>query len=115
VIGHANAGLVSILATTTEKRVPLIPNVPTLSEIAIPGFIGDAWWGFGAPPGTPLEIRQKIAREINVMVKTPDVAHRLAKMGVQPLGNMPAEMQAIIDRDTARWSEVIKAANIKIN
>jgi tripartite-type tricarboxylate transporter receptor subunit TctC len=114
VIGHANAGLVSILATTTEKRVSLIPDVPTLGEIAIPGFIGDAWWGFAAPPGTPLEIRQKIALEINAMVKVPEVAARIAAMGVQPLGNTPAEMQAIIDRDTARWSEVIKAANITI-
>jgi tripartite-type tricarboxylate transporter receptor subunit TctC len=115
VIGHANAGLLSILATTTEKRVSLIPDAPTLSEVAIPGFIGDAWWAFAAPPGTPLEIREKIAREIAAMVKTPAMRSRLDAMGVQPLGSTPAEMQVIIDRDTKRWSAVVRAANITLD
>ncbi len=114
VIEHAKTGLLSILATTTEKRVSLIPDVPTLSESALPGFVGDSWWAFAAPPGTPLEIREKIALEINAMVKTPDVAARLAALGVEPLGNTPTEMQVRIDRDKERWSEVIRAANIKI-
>jgi tripartite-type tricarboxylate transporter receptor subunit TctC len=83
--------------------------------VAIPGFIGDAWWAFAAPPGTPLEIREKIAREIAAMVKTPGMRSRLDAMGVQPLGSTPAEMQAIIDRDTKRWSAVVRAANITLD
>lgn len=111
----ADAGKVLILATTTEKRVPLIPDTPTFGELGISDFIGDSWWGFAAPPSTPLVIREKIAHEIGEAVKASDVISRFAAMGVQPLGNTPAQMQTIINSDRQRWAEVIRSANIVLD
>lgn len=111
----ADAGKVLIIATTTEKRVPLIPDTPTFGELGISDFIGDSWWGFATPPATPLAIREKIAREIGEAVKAPDVISRFDAMGVQPLGNSPSQMQAIIDSDRKRWGDVIRSAKIVLD
>ncbi len=113
--GLADAGKVLILATTTEKRVPLIPDTPTFGELGISDFIGDSWWGFAAPPSTPLAIREKIAREIGEAVKASNIISRFNAMGVQPLGNSPAQMQAIIDTDRQRWGGVIRSAKIVLD
>lgn len=111
----ADAGKVLILATTTEKRVPLIPNAPTFAELGVSDFIGDSWWGFAAPPSTPLAIREKIAHEIGQAVKSSEVISRFNAMGVKPLGNSPSQMQAIIETDRRRWGEVVRSAKIVLD
>lgn len=111
----ADAGKVLIIATTTERRVPLIPDTPTFGELGISDFIGDSWWGFAAPPSTPLAIREKVAREIGEAVKASDVISRFNAMGVQPLGNSPSQMQATIETDRKRWGEVIRSAKIVLD
>lgn len=109
----AASGQLRLLATTTEKRVPSL-NLPTFQELGFKDFIGDAWWGFAAPPGTPLEIRNKIAKVIAASVMTPEVSGRLEKLSVQVLGSTPTEMAAIVERDRRRWTEVVRTAHFSI-
>jgi tripartite-type tricarboxylate transporter receptor subunit TctC len=108
------SGAVKMLAVTTAKRSPLLPDVPTLKEAGI-DVEADAWNGLVAPAGTPPAVLAKIGREVVEALHAPDVREKLNAQIMEPVGNTPAEFRAWIDRDLARWGAVIQAAGIKIN
>jgi tripartite-type tricarboxylate transporter receptor subunit TctC len=103
-----------MLAVTTAKRSPLLPDVPTLKEAGI-DVEADAWNGLVAPAGTPPAVLAKIGREVVEALHAPDVRKKLNAQIMEPVGNTPAEFRAWIDRDLARWGAVIQAAGIKVN
>jgi tripartite-type tricarboxylate transporter receptor subunit TctC len=111
---HVASGAVKMLAVTTAKRSPLLPNVPTLKESGI-DVEADAWNGLVAPAGTPPAVLAKIQREVVEALHAADVRDKLNAQIMEPVGNTPAEFRAWIDRDLARWSTVIQAAGIRIN
>jgi tripartite-type tricarboxylate transporter receptor subunit TctC len=111
---HVASGAVKMLAVTTAKRSPLLPNVPTLKESGI-DVEADAWNGLVAPAGTPPAVLAKIGREVVEALRAADVRDKLNAQIMEPVGNTPAEFRAWIDRDLARWGAVISAAGIKIN
>ncbi len=111
---HAASGAVKMLAVTTAKRSPLLPNVPTLKESGI-DVEADAWNGLVAPAGMPPAILAKIQREVVEALRAADVREKLNAQIMEPVGNTPAEFRAWIDRDLARWGAVIQAAGLKIN
>jgi tripartite-type tricarboxylate transporter receptor subunit TctC len=111
---HVASGAVKMLAVTTAKRSPLLPDVPTLKEAGI-DVEADAWNGLVAPAGTPPAVLAKIGREVVEALHAPDVREKLNAQIMEPVGNTPAEFRAWIDRDLARWGAVIQAAGIKIN
>ena len=109
---HARAGKVRILAVTGPKRLATLPDVPTMNEI-VPGVVAVAWFAIVAPPGTPLPIAEKLSSHVADILRTPDIARRLADIGAEPIGNTPQEMAAWMKEDTERWRAVIRAGNIK--
>ncbi len=110
----AQAGKVKILAVSTAKRSPFLPDVPTLKESGI-DVEADAWNGLIAPGGTPKAIIDAINKDVVAIIKLPEVREKLAAQLMEPVGSTPEEFRARIDGEIARWSAVIKAANIKIN
>jgi tripartite-type tricarboxylate transporter receptor subunit TctC len=108
------SGTVKILAVSTAQRSALLPNVPTLKEAGI-DVEADAWMGLIAPARTPDVVIGKIHDEVVEAIRAPDVRDKLATQLMEPIGNSPAEFRAVIEREVARWSPVIKAIDLKIN
>jgi tripartite-type tricarboxylate transporter receptor subunit TctC len=111
---HAAKGEVKILAVSTAKRSPYLPDVPTLKESGI-DVEADAWNGLIAPAGTPPAIIEQINRQVVEALRVPAVRERLGTQLMEPVGSSPAELRALIDREIDRWAPVIKAAGIKVN
>jgi len=112
-IPHAASGSVRLLAVSSEKRVPQIPDVPTIAESGFPGFNVLTWNGLLAPTGTPKEIVNKIASEMVRASKDRQFVARLEQYGADPLSNTPDEFAALIAADLAIWSDVIKSTGLK--
>ena len=105
-------GKARILAVTTAKRIPQLPDVPTSAEIGLPGLISDTWNGITAPPNTPAPIVNKLNATLNEVLKEPELADRFKQLLLTPGNRNVAETRAFIEEDTRRWIEVIKEANI---
>jgi tripartite-type tricarboxylate transporter receptor subunit TctC len=111
---QAKAGKVKILAVTTAKRSPYLPEVPTLKASGI-DVEADAWNGLIAPGGTPKALIDKINQDVVAIIRAPELRDRLAAQLMEPVGSTPEEFRARIDGEIARWAPVIKAANVKVN
>ena len=114
VLPHAKAGTVKILAVTTAKRSPFLPDVPTLKESGI-DVDADAWNGLIAPGATPKPLIAKINKDVVEIIKQPAVREKLAAQLMDVVGSSPEEFRALIDGEIARWAPVIKAKDIKVN
>lgn len=114
VTSQAASGAVKILAVSTAKRSPYLPDVPTLKEAGI-DVEADAWNGLIAPGGTPKALIDRINRDVSEIIKSKDVRDKLAAQLMEPVGNTPEEFRARIDGEIARWAPVIQAANVKVN
>ncbi|WP_151447655.1 Bug family tripartite tricarboxylate transporter substrate binding protein [Lacisediminimonas profundi] len=112
-IGYARNGSLRALAVTSPKRVSSEPNVPTISESGYPDFQVVTWFGLFAPAKTPAHIVEMLHREVAEAVRSPEVAKKLLDLGAEPTSNTPAEFAALVKSDIAKWSKVVKAANIK--
>jgi len=108
-----DADRVRALAVTTSERSPTMPEVPTMAEAGLPEFDSSNWFGLVAPANTPLEIRRKIADEIAVFVKRPDVIGRDATLGLTPRSTTPEEFARLVSSEIKRWSEVAQFAAIE--
>ncbi|MFN3657912.1 MAG: Bug family tripartite tricarboxylate transporter substrate binding protein [Pseudolabrys sp.] len=111
---HAQAGKVKILAVSTAKRSPYLPEVPTLKESGV-DVEADAWNGLIAPGGTPKAVVARIAEDVAQIVKAPQARAKLATQIMEPVGSSPEEFRAHIDGEIARWAPVIEAAGVKVN
>ena len=114
VLPHAASGAARMLAVSSRRRSALLPDVPTLKESGI-DVEAEAWNGLVAPAGTPETILARIHREVVEILKEPDVRAKLGTQIMEPVGNSPAEFRAQIEAEIARWTPVIKAANVKVN
>jgi tripartite-type tricarboxylate transporter receptor subunit TctC len=111
-IEHLRAGKLRALAVTTAMRSDVLPEIPTVSEF-IPGFEASNWFGVAAPKNTPLEIIDKLNKEINVALAEPKIKARLADLGAAALAGSPADFGKLISEEAEKWGKVIRAANIK--
>jgi len=109
---HIRGGAVRALAVMSHKRTPALPDVPTMGEV-IPGFEAATWNGVGAPKGTPHEIIERLNREINAGLQDAALLKRFADVGGTPIQVSPAEMAAMIAKDTEKWARVVKAAGLQ--
>ena len=107
------AGTLRPLAVTTATRSPAEPQLPTMIEAGMPGFVVAGWYGLLAPAGTPAAIIAKLNREVVRILHTPEVRERLAGDGSEPVGGTPEELAAHIKSEIAKWQRVIQAANIE--
>ena len=106
-------GKLKLLAVTTAQRMPMSPDTPTLGEAGLPGFDVSSWQAVFVPKGTPQPIVDKLSKAIAEIVKDPDVQEKLGKtMGMNLVGSTPGQLQALVDKEIARWADVVKRANI---
>ncbi len=109
----AKAGKLRALAVTSLTRSPAAPEVPTIAESGYPKFETAAWYGLMFPTGTPREIVARTNAATMVVLALPDIRERLVHEGSEPLGSTPAQFGAYIKAEIAKWSGVVKAANLK--
>jgi tripartite-type tricarboxylate transporter receptor subunit TctC len=107
------AGALKILAVCTPERSPHLPDVPTMSEAALPGFTSFTWFGLVAPPNTPDEIVAQISKAVAGVLKTEEVRKKFQAQGAEPIGNTPQEMAAFLERERALWGDVIDRAKLR--
>ena len=111
-IEQIRAGNLRPLAVTTATRWEGLPDIPTVGEF-VPGYEASAVFGIGVPKHTPVEIIDKLNREVNAALDDPRIKARLADLGGTALAGSPAEFGKLIADDTEKWGKVIRAANIK--
>ena len=111
---HAATGAVKILAVSTERRSPYLPDVPTLKESGI-DVEADAWNGLIAPAGTPRSIVDRIGKDVAEIIRQPMLREKLATQLMEPVASSPDELRARMNGEIERWAPVIKAANIILN
>jgi tripartite-type tricarboxylate transporter receptor subunit TctC len=112
-IEHIRAGKLRALAVTTAKRSPALPDVPTVAE-TVPGYEASAWFGMGAPKGTPPEIVNKLNTAINAALADPNVRAHLADLGGIVMSGTPGDFGQVIIEETEKWAKVVKAAGVSV-
>ncbi len=110
---HVKSGKLKALAVGSTRRVASLPDVPTVAEAGLPGFVAVAWFGVVAPPRTSPGIAAKLSAAIAEALKQPEVQKRLAELSAEAVGDTPAAMAAFMKEETERWRRVIKTANVK--
>src|SRR5262249_11205536 len=100
-------------AVTSRERNPQLPDVPPVADV-LPGFESQGWFGLMAPAGTPRDVIDKTQRDSARIMQTEEFRARLAQLGMEPVGNTPAEFAAAIREQSARWARVIKERGIKV-
>ena len=113
VISFIQAGRLRVLAVGSDKRVPLLPDAPTVAEAGVPGFEATVWWGLVAPAKTPMDIVTKLNLETNKALHDPAIVKKLADLGVVTTPGSPDEFAQFIAKQTELWSTVIKKAGIR--
>jgi tripartite-type tricarboxylate transporter receptor subunit TctC len=111
-IEQIRAGKLRALAVTTATRSDMLPDLPTLGDF-VPGYETSGWFGVGAPRNTPIEIINKLNREINAGLADPTMKSRLAELGSMVFASSPAEFGKRIAEETEKWAKVVKFAGIK--
>jgi tripartite-type tricarboxylate transporter receptor subunit TctC len=107
-------GRLRALAVSSEMRNPLVPDVPTMIESGVPDYVVLTYTGVAAPAGTPAAIVDKLNGAINESLAAPDVAAAFARLGAEVRPATPQDFAAFLAAETKKWTEVAKAANIKI-
>lgn len=112
VLPHIQQGKLRALAVTTSKRIPQLPDVPTLAEAGVPGYEASVWLALLAPANTPADIVNKLNKEIVKVLASPDTKKALYDAGVESAYATPEAMTAYMGKEYERWGKVIKDANI---
>ncbi|MFZ9501376.1 MAG: Bug family tripartite tricarboxylate transporter substrate binding protein [Beijerinckiaceae bacterium] len=115
VAGLIESGVVRALGVTTSTRTPTLPDVPTLNEAGAKGYETGAWYGFVVPKGTPAPIIERLRKATIEGINSDLVRARFANEGAVPIGSTPEEFRKMMEAESARWAEVVKAANISLN
>jgi len=110
---HVQSGTLKALAVTTAKRLPALPNVPTVAEAGLPGYEVDLWHGLIAPKGLPRPIVDKINKAANESLMLKDTAEKLATDGVAPAGGTPEQFMATIRKEIDLWKKLAADGVIK--
>jgi tripartite-type tricarboxylate transporter receptor subunit TctC len=111
-IQYIRSGMLRALAVTTATRSGVLPDIPALAEV-VPGYEARQWFGIGVPKNTPIEIVDKLNKEINEALSDANVKTRLIDLGGTVLPGSPADFGKLIAEETEKWGKVIRAANIK--
>ena len=108
------SGATRILAVCQEERAPQMPDVPTVSEVALPGFSAIAWYAIMAPPGTPDAIVERVNRDAAAVIRQPEVRRRLIEQAVKPVAGSPQEAAAFITAETRLWGEAVRQTGLRL-
>ncbi len=110
---YLQTGKLRALAYAGSARSPLLPSVPTVAEMGIPGYEGVLWIGLMAPAKTPIPVINLLAQSVAKAVTAKDLAERFKRDGIDPIGGTPEQFRAQIAREIPQWRDVIQSANIK--
>lgn len=110
---QVQAGKLRVLAVASERRSDIFPSAPTMAEQGFPGVIGYGWFGMMAPAGTPDAIVEKLNGQLRAILGDGAIHQKMLGLGLQPQPGSPAEFAAFIEKETAKWAAVVKAADIK--
>ncbi|HPA91999.1 MAG TPA: tripartite tricarboxylate transporter substrate binding protein [Quisquiliibacterium sp.] len=110
---HIRDGKIRALAVTGARRSTSLPSVPTFTELGIPGMEFSNWFGVFAPAGTPPDIVQRLNRELNAVMRSPEVLERLERAGADAAGGTPEQFARVYRDEFESWKAVIQRANIK--
>jgi tripartite-type tricarboxylate transporter receptor subunit TctC len=110
---HVKSGRLVALGIGSDRRHPLLPELPTLREARAGDVNVDMWYGIFAPPGTPAEQVLKLSQELREILASPEVRTAFASLGMDPASSTPEEFRRLVARDADRWAGVIRTANIK--
>ena len=113
ITNHVKGGKMKILAITADKRDASVPNVPTMAEAGVPGLEVFSWQAFVAPKGLPQNVKDRLQPALIAAIKHPDVVKKFAEMGFEVVGNSPAEFNAFLIEELARWKQVVDAGGIR--
>lgn len=112
VLQHIKAGKLHAIAVTGDKRSPVLPNVPTLSEAGVKGAEVYSWQGLAAPKGLPPAVKEKLAEAAIAAINDPEVKKRMVEQGLEIVASTPAEFTAFQAREWARWKTLIDTRKI---
>lgn len=112
---HVQSGKLRALAVTGPKRDPRFPNVPTIAESGVPAYSGTSWFTLAAPASMPVALVDKLSKDVQRVLATPEVVARYDKLGINYTPNTPAEAAAFFKTETAKWNRVIEAANLQLD
>ena len=115
VLPHVKAGKLRLLAVTTAKRSPALPDTPTIAEAGVPGYEATLWYGLVAVARTPQPILEKLSGAVEKTLRDPDIIEKLARQGVEPYYHGPAQFAARIREEIPKWAKVIKDTGIRID
>lgn len=111
---HTAGGQIRIIGVSSLQRAKQLPEVPTVAESGFAGFKTLTWNGLVAPAGTPAAVVNRVAAAVKDMLSSPETVARLQQMGVDPIGDTPAQFADTLKADLATWSEAARASNLKI-
>lgn len=109
------AGQLKALVVTSAKRIPELPNVPTMQEIGVRGFEADTWFALFAPRGTPADVVASLNKSVNAVLKDPEVRARMAQSFFNVTPSTPEQLAQTVKSETAKWIGIIKEKNIRID
>jgi tripartite-type tricarboxylate transporter receptor subunit TctC len=112
VVPFVTQGKLRALAVSSAKRSPLLPDVPTMIEAGLPGYVATSWNGAVVPAGTPKEIVTRLNSEMVRILDMPDIKEKLSTGGADPVSSTPEQFGAFIEAETKKWAKVIKDAQI---
>lgn len=112
--GMSEGGRLKLLAVTGKRRSALLPDVPTVEESGVPGFTLSGWFGILAPAKTPKPILDRLTDEVRKAKADPRFVQKMNVQGLDVIGSTPAEMLALMQSDTKKWTEVIRLTGVKI-
>lgn len=114
VIQHIKSGKFRALATTGMTRSAMLPDTPTVDQAGVPGYEVNVWFGVQAPAGTPKPIIQKLNADLAKVLKQPEVIEKFGNQGVEVVASTPEEFKSRVHNEIKKWTDLVKAANIKI-
>lgn len=113
VLPHVKAGKLKLLALSTAKRSPALPDVPTVAESGVPGYEATLWYGLVAAAKTPPALIDRLSREVQTTLRDADIVDKLARQGVEPYYYGPQDFAARVRTEVPKWTKVIREAGIR--
>ena len=110
---HIRAGRLRALGIGTKSRSKLFPELPTIAESGVPGYEANNWNGVVVPAGAPKAVIERLHREIAAVLTEPAIAERMAKSGLEPIGDTPAEFAQYLNSEAEKWGKLVKSAGIR--